>query len=94
MVTSIYEKSTFTGLFMNFKSFLQIIFKKGLIYTIFEARASRQFEKIQDKTYSEEEHLENSEYESKSRRKLNPLFRYLNLCSSYFTCVCYFLYVI
>ena len=36
-----------------------------------EARASQQFEKIQDKTYSEEEHLEDSEYESKSRRKLS-----------------------
>ena len=36
-----------------------------------EARDSRQPEKIQDKTYSEKEHLENLEYESKSKRKLN-----------------------
>ena len=36
-----------------------------------KAEPAHQFEEIHDKTYSEEEHLENSEYESKSRRKLN-----------------------
>ena len=33
-ITSVYRKPTFTGLFTNFESFLPVIYKKGLIYTI------------------------------------------------------------
>ena len=33
-VTSVYRKPTFTGLFTNFESFLPIIYKKGLIFTL------------------------------------------------------------
>ena len=33
-ITSVYQKPTFTGLFTNFESFLHVIYKKGLIYTI------------------------------------------------------------
>ena len=33
-VTSVYRKPTFTGLFTNFESFIPLVFKKGLIYTL------------------------------------------------------------
>ena len=33
-VTSVYRKPTFTGLFTNFESFLPVIYKKGLIFTL------------------------------------------------------------
>ena len=33
-VTSVYRKPTFTGLFTNFESFLRIIYKKGVIFTL------------------------------------------------------------
>ena len=33
-ITSVYRKPTFTGLFTNFESFLPVIYKRGLIYTV------------------------------------------------------------
>ena len=38
--------------------------------------------KIQDKTYFEKEHLENSEYESKSRFKKADMYSKFSRCSS------------
>ena len=51
-VTTVYRKPTFSGVYINFESFLSTVYKYGMVYTV----AYRCFEICSDWTKFHEEH--------------------------------------
>ena len=50
LVTSVFRKATFNGVFINFKSFMSVTYKFGLVYTFLHSSFSicSSYEKLKD----------------------------------------------
>ena len=64
LVTSVFHKATFSGIFTNFKSFMPVTYKFGLVYTSLHRSFSicSSYEKLHVKIVLLKDIFENNEY--------------------------------
>ena len=64
LVTSVFSKATFSGVFTNFKSFLPVAYKFGLIYTLLHRSFSicSSYEKFHEEIVLLKKNFKKNEY--------------------------------
>ena len=64
LVTSVFRKATFNGVFTNFKGFMPVVYKFGLVYTLLHRSfsISSSFEKFHEEIVLLKDIFRNNEY--------------------------------